>query len=323
MGTSSLGPEILVTLERGGDRSLRMQLEDALRATIRDGGLSAGSALPPTRTLAADLGVSRRLVLEAYEQLVAEGYLSTVPRGRTIVSDVGTVAPPQPPATLEPPLLYDLRPGTPDLAGFPRAAWQRAHARALREAPDDALRYPDPAGAPELRVALADYLRRVRGVAAAAERIVICAGFRQALTLIVGVLRSTGIPMVGLENPGLFEGRAIIEAAGGRCQPLPVDDRGLKTKSLAEHALDAVIVTPAHQFPTGVPLAPERRAALSAWAAEDRLVIEDDYDAEFRYDRAPLAALQGLAPEHVAYAGTISKTLSPGMRLGWVVLPTS
>jgi GntR family transcriptional regulator / MocR family aminotransferase len=322
MGASVLGPELLLTLERRRGRSLHAQLEDGLRAAIQSGALPGGLALPSTRTLSADLGVSRRLVLEAYEQLAAEGYLYTIPRGRTIVRAIEVTAVSVRRATKSPSILYDLYPGLPDLAHFPRAEWQRATAKVLREAPDSALGYPDGAGAIALRTALAAYLRRVRGVVASPERIVICSGFRQALALIVGALkRTTATPTIGLEDPGLFEGASIVEAAGGRWHAMPVDNRGLKTDMLPHTTVDAVLAMPAHQFPTGVPLAPERRAALASWTTETRLVIEDDYDAEYRYDRAALGALQGLAPNHIAYAGTVSKTLAPAVRLGWVVLP--
>jgi GntR family transcriptional regulator/MocR family aminotransferase len=317
-GTSQLGPEVLLTLARGGGRSLHAQLEDGLRAGIQSGALPAGFALPSTRTLAADLGVSRRLVLEAYEQLAAEGYLATIPRGRTVVRGVAVASATDGSDAAEPPPLYDLYPGLPDLSYFPRAEWQRATAKVLRETPAEALGYPDPAGAPALRNALSAYLRRVRGVVAAPDRIVVCSGFRQALALIVGVL---GTPTVGLESPGMFDGAEIIEGAGGRWRPLGIDELGVRTDELG--GLDALLVMPAHQFPMGVALAPDRRAAVAEWAEGGRLAIEDDYDAEFRYDRAPLGALQGLAPDHVAYAGTVSKTLAPAVRLGWVVLPES
>jgi GntR family transcriptional regulator / MocR family aminotransferase len=322
LGTSAIGREVLLTLRRGSGRSLHAQVEDGLRASIQSGALPGGLALPSTRTLAADLGVSRRLVLEAYEQLAAEGYLYTIPRGRTIVRGVEVTAASEPPVKRGGAIRYDLYPGLPDLSYFPRAEWQRAMAKVLREAPHSALGYPDGAGAIALRTALAAYLQRVRGVVASPERIVICSGFRQALALIVAVLRPKSVPpTIGLEDPGLFEGVSIVEAAGGRWQTLPVDQRGLNTDALADRPLDAALVMPAHQFPTGVPLAPERRAALASWAAERRLVIEDDYDAEYRYNRPALGALQGLAPDHVAYAGTVSKTLAPAVRLGWIVLP--
>lgn len=256
------------------------------------------------------------------EQLAAEGYLYTIPRGRTIVRAIEVTAASERPVSQAPSILYDLYPGLPDLSSFPRTAWQRATAKVLREAPDRALGYPDGGGAIALRTALASYLRRVRGVVVSPERIVICSGFRQALALLIGTLqRQTATPIIGLEDPGLFEGPRIVEAAGGRWRAVPVDELGLKTDAVADNTLDAVLVMPAHQFPTGVPLAPERRAALASWATENRLVIEDDYDAEFRYDRAGLGAIQGLAPDHIAYAGTASKTLAPAVRLGWIVLP--
>jgi GntR family transcriptional regulator/MocR family aminotransferase len=319
LGTRAVEIELPIVLDRvrGG---LRRQLEEALRTAIRNGSLRAGTTLPSTRTLAGDLGVSRRLVVDSYAQLAAEGYLAPAPRSGTRVSELATaVAQAAPTPTADTPK-YDLRPGTPDLAGFPRTAWRRATASVLRRAPDDALRYPDPRGHPELRRAVAEYVRRVRGVACDDGRVVICSGVREALSLLADVLadrRGT----IGVEDPGLHEGGEIITAAGAGVCAVPVDGDGLCTDRLLAADPDAVLVTPAHQFPTGVPLAAVRRSELVAWARRGRLVIEDDYDAEYRYDRSPLQAVQGLAPDHVAYVGSVSKTLAPALRLGWLVLP--
>jgi GntR family transcriptional regulator/MocR family aminotransferase len=326
MGTNS-GGELLLELDRSAPRPLRAQLEDGLRAAVREGRLAARSRLPATRALAADLGVSRRLVVDSYAQLLAEGYLTARPGAGTFVA-TGALAGPAPaarPAERLP--RYDFFPGNPDLAGFPRRAWLRAHRTVLREAPDDAFGYPDPRGTIELRRALAGHLRRVRGVVADEHSVVICSGAAQAFALLA---RALGAPSMAVEDPGLPQHRQILAANGSSLLALPVDELGVRVEALEEVAEAggegappaAVLVTPAHQSPTGVALSPARRAQLLAWAAEHgSLVVEDDYDAEFRYDRQPLAALQGLAPDRVAYLGTVSKTLSPALRIGWLVLP--
>ncbi len=318
------GPELLLELDRGARDPLRAQLEEALRAAVRSGRLPAHARLPATRALASDLGVSRRLVVEAYAQLLAEGYLRARRGAGTFVADSAatTGAPAREPT--ERPLRLDFFPGYPDLASFPRRAWLRVIRETLLEAPDRAFGYPDPRGAPELRQALAEHLRRVRGVVADPQRIVVCSGAAQAFGLLA---RALGGCRMAVEDPGLPDHRAILAAQGASLLALAVDERGARVQELASIAareghIDAVLVTPAHQSPIGVALAPERRAALLDWAgAQGRVVIEDDYDAEYRYDRAPLAALQGLAPDRVVYMGTVSKTLAPALRLGWLVLP--
>jgi GntR family transcriptional regulator/MocR family aminotransferase len=290
-----------------------------LRELIRTGAVSADTPLPSSRTLAGDLGVSRRMVVEAYQQLIAEGYLRAQERSATRVASVDAPSaasvPPQPRAPR-----YNLHPGIPSLAHFPRSAWAKAIAAALREAPDAALAYPDPRGAPELRQVLADYLRRVRAVAADPQRTVICSGFREALSLLVQTLDG---PTIAVEEPGMIARAETIRSAGGTPLPIDVDDDGLRADLLVASPARVALVAPAHQFPLGVTLSPRRRAALLAWARSRGLVIEDDYDAEFRYDRQPIGALHGLAPENVVYVGTVSKTLAPALRLGWMVLPSA
>jgi GntR family transcriptional regulator/MocR family aminotransferase len=313
--------DLHLDLDAGGRR---VALERALRAAVRDGRLHAGDRLPSTRALAHDLGLARGTVAEAYAQLAAEGYLRTSQGASTRVAGREEPPPPRPlsPAPVSAgvsarghPARFDLRVGVPDAGGFPRAAWLRALRRGLASAPDAALAHADPLGRPELRAALAAYLGRARGVLAQPDRIAITAGFTQGFALLC---RALGSGTIALEDPCLHHLRHIARTAGLTVAPLAVDERGARTPGVAVAAL----VTPAHQFPLGATLAPARRAALVAWARErSALVIEDDYDGEFRYDRQPVGALQGLDPEHVVYAGTASKTLAPGLRLGWLVLP--
>jgi GntR family transcriptional regulator/MocR family aminotransferase len=314
---TSYGPELLVRL-RGGRR--RAQLEDRLRELVRDGTLLAGSRMPSSRALAGDLGVSRRLVVDAYAQLLAEGYLVARQGAGTYVADAGTHENAPPAARPASAPRFDFFPGAPDLSAFPRTMWLSATREVLRGAPDTALAYPDASGAPALRHALASYLRRVRGVAAEPESIVVCAGATQGLALLGRALAARGTGGIDVEDPGLPPHRAVLDYAGLRVRGARVDEHGLVVSSLRA---PVVLCTPAHQCPTGVVLSPQRRGELVRWARGGGLVIEDDYDAEFRYDRAPLGALQGLAPDRVVYLGTVSKTLAPGLRLGWLVLPPS
>jgi GntR family transcriptional regulator/MocR family aminotransferase len=322
-GTNS-GPELFVEMDRAARRPLRAQLEDGLREAVRSGRLPAHTRLPATRALAADLGVSRRLVVDAYAQLLAEGYLLARRGAGTFVAGAAGFATS---TTVEPEhsdLMFDFFPGHPDLASFPRGAWLRALRETLREAPDRAFGYPDARGAPELRWALAEHLRRVRGVVADPQSIVVCAGIGQGFALLA---RALGGMRIAVEDPGMPMHRAILAAQGISLVSLPVDDEGARVHELVGIEQEAgriggVLLTPAHQSPTGVALTSLRRAALLAWAAETGgLVIEDDYDAEYRYDRPPLGAMQGLAPNGVVYMGTVSKTLAPALRLGWLVLP--
>lgn len=316
-GTRESAAEILLHLDRSAGVPLRTQLEEGLRGLIRSGALDPGATLPSTRILAADLGVSRRMVVEAYQQLSAEGYLSTSERSATMVDTVSWTGGRN--ATEAPPMArYDLRPGVPALSEFPRSAWLKSMTTAIRSAPDAALGYPDPRGAVTLRTTISGYLRRVRGVTAEPDQVVICAGFTQALALLTQALRR---PVIALENPGMVGRDTTIVSEGGRVISIPVDDLGLRADLLADTDAAAVVTTPTHQFPLGVTLNPARRAQLLDWAKDGRVVIEDDYDAEFRYGRSPMGAVQSLAPEHVVYVGTVSKTLAPALRIGWLVLP--
>ncbi|MEW2168116.1 PLP-dependent aminotransferase family protein, partial [Streptomyces sp. NPDC007084] len=214
--------------------------------------------------------------------------------------------------------------GTPDLSLFPRAAWAAAHRGVLAELPRQALGYPDPRGLPELRTALAGLLGRRRGVVADPERLVVVSGVAQAMALLGFVLHARGARVVGVENPGSPEHGALFASAGLGTVRLPLDDEGIATEPLRSSGVRAVVTTPAHQFPTGIAYSARRRAELLDWARHtDGLVVEDDYDGDFRYDRAPVGALQGLDPEHVAYTGSVSKSLAPGLRLGWLIVPAS
>jgi GntR family transcriptional regulator/MocR family aminotransferase len=317
------GPGLLVAIERASELPLHEQIERSLREQIRAGRLAPGSRLPSTRGLAGELGVSRGVVTEAYGQLAAEGYLTMSQGAPVRVATAVRAAPARPQATsLAQSFAYDFRPGLPDLAGFPREAWLRSLRSAVRDSPLTALGYPDPRGAPELREVLAGYLGRVRGADAEPEHVVVCTGFMQGLSLLCRALRAHGVERIAVEEPGWHTHRLILEQAGLEVVVVPVDERGLRVDALAGSDAAAVIVTPAHQFPTGVVLAPERRVELIEWAEEERLVIEDDYDSEYRYDRVAVGALQGLAPEHVAHVGSASKRLAPGMRLGWMLAPS-
>ncbi|MFE6663174.1 PLP-dependent aminotransferase family protein [Streptomyces sp. NPDC057697] len=314
-------------LETTGAAGLRAGLMDALREAVRTGRLAPGTRLPSSRGLAADLGVARNTVADAYAELVAEGWLTARQGSGTRVARraeprrsparaIRTRAVPSRPT-------HNLLAGSPDLSTFPRADWLKASRRALTAAPDEAFGYGDPRGRIELRTVLADYLARARGVYADPERIMICAGFVQALKLMGPVLRGRRVREVAVESYGLDVHWNLLGDAGLRLPRLPVDGLGAVTGELAGlRGAGAVLMTPAHQFPTGVPLHPDRRAAAVDWARRTGgLVLEDDYDGEFRYDRQAVGALQGLDPEHVVYLGTASKSLAPGLRLGWMVLP--
>jgi GntR family transcriptional regulator/MocR family aminotransferase len=310
-----------------GAAGLRAGLMDALREAVRTGRLAPGTRLPSSRTLAADLGIARNTVADAYAELVAEGWLTARQGSGTRVAQraeprpVATTAPRSRPVRRRP--AYSLMPGSPDLSTFPRADWLKAARRALTAAPNDAFGYGDPHGRIELRTVLAGYLARARGVYADPERIVICSGFVHGLMLMGTVLRQRRVREVAVESYGLDMHWKLLADAGLRTPCLPLDGLGSRTGELAAmRGVGAVLMTPAHQFPTGVPLHPDRRAAAVDWArGTGGLILEDDYDGEFRYDRQPVGALQGLDPERVVYLGTSSKSLAPGLRLAWMVLP--
>jgi len=287
--------------------------------------LRPGSRLPSTRDLARELGVSRPIVVDAYAQLAGEGYLELRPGARPRVT--GCAGPCQPPDTPRPKPAteprYDFRPGVPDLSSFPRSAWLRSMRDALAGMRDRDFGYSDPHGAEILRLALRDYLGRVRGVVSDANQVMITSGWCQGRTLLLRALASLGAKRVAVEDPCHDEVRVSCASAGLEMVPVPVDGEGLQVDVLDQApAVDVVLVTPAHQYPMGAVMSGTRRAALLEWLRRrEAIAIEDDYDAEFRYDRAPVGALQGMDPERIVYAGTASKTLAPAMRLGWLVLP--
>src|SRR5215211_1216326 len=344
--TTSSAPA--VHLERHGQR--RAGLEASLRDAIRGGRLAAGTKLPSTRVLAGDLGLARGTVVEAYAQLQAEGYLTARRGSGTRVAKVpvstgeaagGRARGAHQGSQARPPR-FSFHPGMPDLTAFPYAAWAGALRRGLRGTPASALGYGDPRGRPELREALASYLTRVRGVVADPELIVVCAGFSHGLSLLSRALQARGATRIVMEDPCLRAHREVAATEGLEVAPLPVDELGARADLLPSRSARtdqlparstgagrlpsrkpaAVVLAPAHQFPLGVVLHPDRRATAIAWArATDSVIIEDDYDAELRYDSQPVGAVQALDPEHVAYGATASKTLAPGLRLGWFVLP--
>jgi GntR family transcriptional regulator / MocR family aminotransferase len=346
---SGLGPELLLRLDRGRGEPLRSQLETGLREAIRSGRLRGGERLPSSRELARELSVSRGLVQECYNQLLAEGYLTSRTGSATRVAPgAGTqpvltpsspatplspTGPPSPTGPLfptgpaAPRLIADFRSGVPDLASFPRSDWVWATREACRTVATADLDYGDPRGSAVLRQVVAGYLRRVRAAAADPGHIVVCTGYAQGLNLALRALAARGIGCAGLEDPGHGDPASsdttrAAHAAGMTVVHVPVDDDGLDVAALAATSARVVVVTPAHQSPTGVVLAAKRRHALLEWAARTGgFVIEDDYDSEFRYDREPVGVLQGLAPDRVFTIGTVSKSLAPTVRLGWMLVP--
>jgi GntR family transcriptional regulator/MocR family aminotransferase len=315
--------DLLIELSRSSGVALHRQISTSIRDGIRSGRLRVGTPLPPTRALASDLGVSRGVVVEAYQQLTAEGYLTSRAGGYTEVA-IG----PQP-AELSVPAeparapLIDFGYGRSDVSHFPRAHWLRSIRRVLTDAPNERFLYLSGRGMPELRQALADYLNRVRGAAVDPDHVVIVNGYAQGIALLIQVLAAAGARSLAVEDPSADDdARPMAAAFGLSLVGVPVGPDGIRVDALDSIDADAIVLTPSHQWPTGGVLSAESRAAILRWArSRGALIIEDDYDAEYRYDRAPVGCIQGLAPDSVAYCGTTSKTLAPGLRLGWVVLP--
>ena len=319
---TSSAPELLLSVDRTASEPGHRQVARGLRDAIRGGRLRSGARLPSTRALARELGVSRGLVVEVYDQLSAEGYLAIRPGGLTRVARTAVRSArahrASEPLTFE----IDFRPGRPDVAAFPRDAWLRSMRRSLASAPSSRLTYLDGRGLPELRVELANYLNRVRGTAAVPDDIVITVGFAQGIWLVSMALAEEGARRFAVEDPSLGDSWRVVEAAGLKVAGIPLDADGLRVDLLEKARVSGVLITPAHQYPTGRVLSAGRRAALFAWAERRKgVIVEDDYDAEYRYDRQPVGAMQGLRPDRVVYAGSLSKVLAPGLRLDWLVAP--
>jgi GntR family transcriptional regulator/MocR family aminotransferase len=318
------GPDLLVVLDRSAG-SLGTQIQDQLRAAIREQRLAAGERLPSTRHLAGLLDVSRGTVVDVYEQLLAEGYVESA-----VGSGTRVAAMPAPalrargasPVSSSRLVEIDFEYGVPDLGSVPLTDWSWAVSEATRTLPTSELGDEDLAGSRHLREVVTSYHRRVRSGCATADDAVIVSGFRQGLTFALAALTQRGVHRIALENPGPREHAQIARRAGLEAVPVTVDDDGLNVQRLRASGARAVLLTPAHQCPTGVALAPSRRRELVAWAGEvDGVILEDDYDAEFRYDRQPVGSLQGLSPDRVIALGSVSKTLAPAIRLGWVLAP--
>jgi GntR family transcriptional regulator/MocR family aminotransferase len=323
---STSAAPLLIDVDRDDPTPLGRQLERQLRGAIQSGRLTGGDRVPSSRSLAERLGISRGLVQECYAQLLAEGYLVARPGSATRVADISRAPRAEaPPVHQSPtrPVVAGFPSGVPDLSMVPRQDWAWAVREASRDLPNVAFDYGDPAGDAELRSVLAGYLRRVRAADVTAADVVVCAGFGQGILLVAEALVARGIDVIAHEDPGSGGtiGRAV-RAAGGAAVPVRVDENGLDVDALSASGARAVVVTPAHQWPTGVVMSPDRRHQLLLWAERvDGVIIEDEYDAEFRYDREPVGSLQGLAPERVVSIGTVSKSLAPALRLGWAVMP--
>jgi GntR family transcriptional regulator/MocR family aminotransferase len=298
-----------------GARGVRGKLISALRDAVRSGRLPAATKLPPSRSLAADLGIARNTVAEAYAALVGEGWLASRQGAGTWVVNSGPGATtPRPRRTPVVPR-HNLWPASPDVSKFPRRAWLASSRRALANAPPEALRPGDPRGRHELREALAEYLCHARGVRTSAESIVICAGVRHAVQWLAQVLGRRG--PFAVEAYGPLDFREAIAAMRVPTVPIGVDNRGAVVSEVDGTDAAAVLLTPAHQHPLGMALHPSRRTEVVDWALRtDGYVIDDDYDGEFRYDRQSISALQALRPSRVVYLGSAINSLAPALRVG-------
>jgi GntR family transcriptional regulator/MocR family aminotransferase len=325
---SGVVPELALAVDRSAELPLGQQVQEALRTAIRAGRLRSGERLPSTRQLADQLGVSRGLVVSAYEQLLAEGYVvSAVGSGTRVADGLGDAADAAASGAVRPPVPVpvtgiDFGYGVPDLRAFPTRDWLWALGDAMRALPTADLGDGTTEGDDHLRAVLAGYHRRVRAGCAEPAGTIVVGGFRQGLTFVLGALAARGIERIGLEDPGPRDHDHIARRAGLRVSAVPIDPEGVLVDDLRASGARAVLLTPAHQCPTGAVLSPARRHELVEWAHEvDGVIVEDDYDAEFRYDRQPVGSLQGLAPDRVVALGSVSKTLAPALRIGWVFTP--
>ncbi|MEV0156281.1 PLP-dependent aminotransferase family protein [Micromonospora sp. NPDC050686] len=321
---SSTADDLLIDVDRSAAEPLHRQIAASIRDSIRAGRLRLGTSLPPTRTIAADLGVSRGVVVEAYQQLAAEGYLTSRAGGYTQVAVEPVPTPVDRRAGDRPAARIDFGYGRTDVSSFPRAAWLRSVRTVLTTTPNERFAYLGGRGVPELHAALTDYLNRVRGTSARPENVVICNGYGQGVALLIQVLAARGARRLAVEDPSPDDdARPVAAAAGLEVIGIPVGPDGILVEKLEQTDADAVVLTPSHQWPTGGVLSAAARARVIDWARRRRaVVIEDDYDAEYRYDRSPIGAMQGLSPDTVVYCGTASKTLAPGLRLGWLLAPS-
>lgn len=317
---------LTLDIDRDASLALNEQIRQRIIQLINDGALQPGTRMPSSRQLAKDLRVSRSVVVETYQQLTSEGWLLSRDRSGTTVSEQSSNRPQSlAAATNAPRTRWNLVPGSADVRSFPRREWMSCVNTVIRHMSDGDLDYPPSAGVASVRAALASYLGRVRSVRTSPEAVMMTAGFAQGLTLLCRLLLRRGIDQIALEDPGHPGQRQHMEKLGMHTVAIRVDGDGLDVEALARSGVRAVLVTPAHQFPTGVVLAPERRQALVEWAKEvDGWIVEDDYDGEFWYDQSNRQhSLQCLSPERVVYGGTASKTLAPGLRLGWLAAPES
>ena len=313
----------VLRLDEGGDGPLYNRLRRALVEAIRAGRLPTGSMLPPSRALAADLGCSRWVVTEAYGQLIAQGYVEATTGSATRIKWSASPRAPVAPAPVRKEFRFNLTPGIPDLSAFPRRRWAASVRAEISQASPLDLTYPPHGGHPRLRRVLADYLTRLRGAAVEPDDVTVSSGIIDGIARICQVLGNAGISTVGVEEPGWPRLVAAVRVAGLTPMPVTVDANGLRNDELtAQPAIEAVIIAPAHQFPTGTVLSPSRRNAIVEWARRrDGVILEDDYDAEFRYDGRPIGAMQGMDPSRVVLIGSVSKTLSPALRIGWIAAP--